>query len=48
MQEWKYVKPIDKNAVFEAEQKHNYKFSEEFIKFVLKYNGGRPQKNEFY
>lgn len=47
-QGWKYVKKIDLNKILEVEKYFNYKFPNDFVEFVLKYNGGKPISKIFY
>lgn len=47
-QEWKYVKKIDLNKILEVEKHFNYKFPNNFVNFVLQYNGGKPISKIFY
>lgn len=40
-----YAKEIDMNKIIEVESQINYKFSKEFIHFIIKNSGGFPMCN---
>lgn len=46
--EWKYINKTSEEKIKLVEEKLNYKFKEEFKKFVLENNAGTPQNNLFY
>jgi len=46
--EWKYVKELkNKTAIDNIEEKSNIKIPEDLKQVIIKYNGGRPEKNVF-
>jgi hypothetical protein len=48
MAEWRYVKPLpDENLLKKTEEKLGFKFSDSYVAFVKKYNGGRPPINTY-
>ena len=43
MKEWRYIKPLaTENLISDAEEKLGYRFTDSYVDFVKKYNGGRP------
>jgi len=48
MKEWRYIKPLkDEKLIREAEIILDFEFNKTFIKFVKKFNGGRPPVSVF-
>ncbi|BBG60245.1 SMI1/KNR4 family protein [Providencia rustigianii] len=48
MKEWRYIKPlVTESLISDAEEKLGYKFTDSYVDFVKKYNGGRPPVSVF-
>lgn len=48
MKEWRYIKPLETDSLIpDVERTLDYKFTNDYVDFVKKYNGGRPPVSEF-
>ncbi|HHO0458529.1 SMI1/KNR4 family protein [Morganella morganii] len=48
MKEWRYIKPlVTESLISDVEKELGYKFTDSYVHFVKKYNGGRPPISVF-